>query len=272
MSSCDYCTLAFINPQPTWKELQPYYEADYVPYVPSSESDVQKCVQEVRQTGKYQSFSQSFSLLPSDRVLEIGPGGGTFLRVAQSVCRQAMGVEPSDEAVTVLRKQGCDVFHGELVDFSKSYQGERFSLVLMSHVLEHMPQPKEALLAIRQLISPQSRVVIWVPNAGSWAFRRIRGNWGGAELPRHLFHWNKKAMEVLSERTGMAVVEMSFSSPVVRVKHSIAAYIQYGLRVPGKLVWLVPSLLGKIAEHVGERWVTPETAMNMEVLLRMSAE
>ena len=91
-------------------------------------------------------------------------------------------------------------------------------------------------------------------------------------MPRHLFHWNKKAMEVLSERTGMAVVEMSFSSPVVRVKHSIAAYIQYGLRVPGKLVWLVPSLLGKIAEHVGERWVTPETAMNMEVLLRMSAE
>jgi SAM-dependent methyltransferase len=255
-----------MNPQPTWEELQPYYAIDYAPYRPLSASDLQKSVEKIRQTGRYESFG----LLSSDRVLEIGPGGGSFLAVAQRVCRQAMGVEPSKEAVTVLRKQGCDVFHGQLEDFAKSYQGERFSLVFLSHVLEHMPQPRQALRAIRQLISPESRIVIWVPNAGSWSFRHVKGDWMGTDLPRHLLHWNKKAIQVLADQTGMAVMEMGFTSPVGVVEQSIAAYVQYGFRVPGKLVWLVPSLVGKIAEIISHRWLTPETAMNMEVVLRMA--
>jgi hypothetical protein len=65
----------------------------------------------------------------------------------------------------------------------------------------------------------------------------------GTDLPRHLLHWNNKAIKVLADRTGMAIMEMGFTSPVGVVEQSITAYLQYGFRVPGKLVWLVPSLV-----------------------------
>jgi predicted SAM-dependent methyltransferase len=123
-----------------------------------------------------------------------------------------------------------------LEDFAKSYQGERFSLVFLSHVLEHMPQPRQALRAIRQLISPESRIVIWVPNAGSWSFRHVKGDWMGTDLPRHLLHWNKKAIQVLADQTGMAVMEMggAINSCVRSVRLSGSGQIGMARSKPGR--------------------------------------
>ncbi|MBI5891287.1 MAG: class I SAM-dependent methyltransferase [Nitrosomonadales bacterium] len=264
VSKCEQCTLAFTNPQPTWDELKPYYQRDYKPYQPASAAEFDRLLEDARRTGQYDGIQ----LDPGARVLEIGPGSGRFLSLAQRMCKEAIGVEPSEAAANMLRDQGCNVFQGHLDEFAESYSGEPFSLVFLSHVLEHIPQPLLALKSIRKIISSKSVVIIRVPNAGSWAFRFVKGDWMGTDLPRHLIHWDMRAFDILARRTDMQVVKTVFDSPPGIVEQAITAHAQYHFRIPRKLVWLVPKLNWSIAEKLSKKWITPETSMNIEIHLK----
>ena len=267
VSKCDQCTLAFTNPQPTWDELKPYYDSDYKPYQPASVTEFDRLLEEARRTGQYDGIK----LDPEARVLEIGPGSGRFLSLAQRICQEAIGIEPSEAAATMLRERGCNVFHGHLDEFAESYEGEPYSIVFLSHVLEHMPQPLMALKSIRKVISSKSVVIIRVPNAGSWAFRVVKGDWMGTDLPRHLIHWNKRAIDTLARRTDMHVVKAVFDSPPGIVEQAITARAQYQFKIPRKFLWLAPKLNWSIAEKLSKKWITPETSMNIEIHLRLAS-
>jgi len=267
VSKCDQCTLAFTNPQPTWDELKPYYDRDYKPYQPDSSTEFDRLLEDARRTGQYDGIK----LDPEARVLEIGPGNGRFLSLAQRICKEAIGIEPSEAAAKMLREQGCNVFYGKLDEFAESYNGAPYSLVFLSHVLEHMPQPLMALRSIRKVISSNADVIIRVPNAGSWAFRVVKGDWMGTDLPRHLMHWNKSAIDMLVRRSDMHVVKTVFDSPPGVVQQAIVAHAIHNFRLPEKLVWLAPKLNWMIAEKLSRKWITPETSMNIEVLLRLTS-
>ena len=266
VSRCNQCTLAFTNPQPTWDELKPYYDQSYQPYQPASAAEFNRLLEGARQTGKYDGIQ----LNPEARILEIGPGSGRFLSVAQRMCKEVVGVEPSEHAANMLRERGLHIFHGHLEEFAASYNGAPFSLVFLSHVLEHIPQPLVALKNIRKVISPTSIVIIRVPNAGSWAFRAVKGDWMGTDLPRHLTHWNRQAIDVLARRAGMHVVKAVFDSPPGITEQAITAYALHQLKIPKKLVWLAPKLNWSVAKKLSQKCVTPGTSMNMEIHLALA--
>ena len=266
VSRCEQCTLAFTNPQPTWDELKPYYDQSYQPYQPASAAEFNRLLEAARQTGQYDGIQ----LNQEARVLEIGLGSGRFLSVAQRMCKEAVGVEPSEHAENMLRELGLQIFHGHLEEFVASYNGAPFSLVFLSHVLEYIPQPFVALKCIAKVISPTSVVIIRVPNAGSWAFRAAKGEWMGTDLPRHLTHWNKQALDLLARRAGMHVVKAVFDSPPGITEQAITAYALPQLKIPKKLVWLAPKLNLSIAKKLSQKCVTPETSMNMEIHLALT--
>jgi SAM-dependent methyltransferase len=266
VDQCADCSLAFVNPQPDWEELKPYYAAEYAPYSSPGAKEIALLTTEARAKRAYDGVA----LRPEDRVLEVGPGSGRFLLSAQSVCDEVLGVEPSEEASKRVAALGCSVFNGQLEAFVASYTGKPFSLIFLSHVLEHMPSPLGALRAMRTVMDTKSRIVLRVPNAGSWAFRRLRGNWMGTDLPRHLTHWNLTAIQTLAARAKMRITHVEFTSPVGIVEQSLAAYAMHNLHVPGSIVWLSPAAVRKLASHLADRWIRPELAMNMEIHLSVA--
>ena len=57
----------------------------------------------------------------------------------------------------------------------------------MFHVLEHLYDPRAYLAAAHELLAPDGRLVVQVPNAASWQFRLLGRAWNGVDVPRHLF-------------------------------------------------------------------------------------
>lgn len=264
VETCNSCTVAFVNPQPSWEELQPYYTESYWPYQPAGAEELALILKAASQTGEYDRIK----LNPQDRVLEIGPGSGRFLLAAQHVCCSAVGVEPSPAATKILRAQGCNIHNSQFEEFARSYVGEKFSLVVMSHVLEHLPQPVDTVRQIKRMMKPDSVLLMRMPNAGSWAFQVVKGEWMGTDLPRHLIHWNARALTTLAQRTGMKIVKATYDSPPGIVAQAMTARARFGFRIPDRIVWLAPRLIDRIASRLSQRWVTPETAMNIEVHLQ----
>jgi SAM-dependent methyltransferase len=87
-----------------------------------------------------------------------------------------------------------------------------FAGITMFHVLEHVHDPRAYLEAARELLAPDGRLVVQVPNAASWQFRLLGRWWSGVDVPRHLFDFRDRDVEKLLEDCGMEVVRRKYFS------------------------------------------------------------
>jgi 2-polyprenyl-3-methyl-5-hydroxy-6-metoxy-1,4-benzoquinol methylase len=77
---CETCSHGFMNPQPSWEELAPYYSKDYDPYNPShaAHGPDDEVVAKAQRTGEFRHIK----IAPGNRILDVGCGAGYFLRIA----------------------------------------------------------------------------------------------------------------------------------------------------------------------------------------------
>ena len=61
------------------------------------------------------------------------------------------------------------------------------------------------LEAVRRLLGPNGRLVVEVPNFGSWQARLGGPDWFHIDVPRHLLHFDRRALEGVLERAGFVV-------------------------------------------------------------------
>ena len=232
---CADCLHGFMNPQPTWDELAPYYASDYGPYATdhaATDLDDEAATQRARRDGLLRHVPVSDGL----RILDFGCGGGWFLRIANRLGARGVGVEPSSVGVARARESGLEVFEGTLDQFLESgWDGEPFDLVTANHVLEHTPEPEDTLTRLRSLVSPAGTIWLAVPNAQSWAFSRLRAQWYSVDVPYHLHHFVPQSLELVAERAGLKVRRRSTHSLPRALAASFALYLRHRYLLPRTL-------------------------------------
>jgi SAM-dependent methyltransferase len=83
----------------------------------------------------------------------------------------------------------------------------RYDLVLLVHVLEHLPSPTDALSRIGRLLAPGGRLYVEVPNfAGPHAAP------GKQFHIAHIYNFTPATLRMLAAKTGLRVVK-AFTSP-----------------------------------------------------------
>jgi SAM-dependent methyltransferase len=82
----------------------------------------------------------------------------------------------------------------------------------MFHVVEHLYDPRRYLSAARDLLAPEGRLIVQVPNAASWQCRMLGGAWNGMDVPRHLFDYRDSDIEKLLANDGFEVIRRKYFS------------------------------------------------------------
>ena len=182
--------------------MYPAYEADH-----GMQSGFGDLVAQARQSGEFRYVKIKAGM----RILDVGCGGGAFLRVAQAIGADVMGVEPSENGVKTCKASGVPVFHGELTQYLES-NPEPFDLITSNHVVEHHPDPVRFLGEMRSALRKDGTIWISVPNAGSFFARVLKDDWHSADLPVHLQQFTRSSIRVAFERAGLQVNDISTSS------------------------------------------------------------
>jgi SAM-dependent methyltransferase len=78
--------------------------------------------------------------------------------------------------------------------------------VTMFHVLEHLYDPGEYLRAAHDLLAPEGRLIVQVPNAACWQFLLLGERWSGIDVPRHLTDFRSSDLDRLLESCGFEVL------------------------------------------------------------------
>lgn len=137
------------------------------------------------------------------RVLDVGFGDGRFLRFAAEAGWDAHGMEIDPKAVAAARASGLQVHQGDIGAALARFGPDSFDYLTMSHVIEHVHQPREALAAARALLRPGGTLWIETPNPESFGHRIFGDRWRDLDPPRHLCLSTREALVAATGRCGL---------------------------------------------------------------------
>ena len=137
------------------------------------------------------------------RLLEIGSGSGVFLNGMQLLGWQVEGIDVDPEAVAIARnKYSIEVRNGSLTE--QKYPSGTFDAVVMSHVIEHVPDPRALLSECRRVLAPGGTLVITTPNVRSLGHRRFQSAWVCLDPPRHLNIFSLNSLGTMVTDSGLS--------------------------------------------------------------------
>jgi SAM-dependent methyltransferase len=161
---CLTCGLVFQSPRMTEDESKIFYAKEYRQYYEGSEDPTSHNLKDQR--GRAESLYKFIQLVVPviNRHLDIGCSFGVLLlRFTESYHSQSFGIEPGMGHRAQAIKEGLTVY--ETFDNLEKHEKERFDLVSLSHVLEHLPDPVGYLVHLREsFLTPDSWLLLEVPN------------------------------------------------------------------------------------------------------------
>lgn len=157
---CRGCRLVYANPRPAPEELPPLY-AEYHGRWGMDEHSWGELMRGV--------FRESENLLEGTlngrktrRLLDVGCGFGSFVKIMQSRGWDGEGIDPSPVTVAAARSKGLPVRLGTIESFEAP--SAAYDVVTMFYVLEHLPDPMAALKKVHSLLAPGGTVLLRVPD------------------------------------------------------------------------------------------------------------
>lgn len=146
--------------------------------------------------------SRHANLTLDSRILDIGCGNGILLANLRLLgFRKLEGVEPFIQA---------DIDYGKVKIHRTplaGFVGGQYDLVMLHHVLEHLPEPAAAIEQLVKLLAPEGRLLIRIPIADCEAWRRYGADWVQLDAPRHLVIYSRRGLLELAERFGLELCE-----------------------------------------------------------------
>jgi len=149
-------------------------------------------------------FDKIIKFKPQGRLLDVGCSVGIFLDVARKNGFDVKGVEVSTWASEFAREKGFDVVTGGLLD--AAYPKKSFDVVVLNHVLEHLPKPVEILLEAKRILKDDGHLVIGVPNFGSYMAAIKKGKWASLQPDQHIWQFTHETLLRVLLKSGFSEV------------------------------------------------------------------
>lgn len=139
------------------------------------------------------------------RLLDVGANLGYFAREAATRF-DAIGIEPGAQTVSWGREHlGAPVQVGSIEDPHPEFT-RRFDAITMFDVIEHLPDPAQALARCREWLAPGGRLFLTTPDTGSLMARLLGRHWYYIDLTEHISLFSRQSLSTLLARTGFRIV------------------------------------------------------------------
>ena len=188
----------------------------------NSETSIGSEYTDIDSQGKRRNWISQFSYtrpyITGKTLLEIGVGAGQSILWFEEEGFDIDGIEPDGRNVSMINEklERGKVVESSVEEFSSK---EKFDVIWMSHVLEHITEPVEFLKKIKENLRDDGIFFIEVPNCEYKPMLK-----SSIEKNPHLFHFTKKSLIKLVEKIGYKVVTCDVFRPATKsegIRHKI---------------------------------------------------
>jgi len=199
------------SPRPLAKNLMTYYESNnYISHTDKNITLFDKVYQKARfYTTKSKVKKISKIKKSIQDVLDVGCGTGNFLNACLRKKWRIFGVEPHNDArVIAQQKTKSNNFYNSFETLEQQRPKQKFDVITLWHVLEHVPNLDSYIQSLKKLLKPNGVLIIAVPNFLSFDAQYYKSFWAAYDVPRHLWHFAPKAIELLFKKVDLQVVDI----------------------------------------------------------------
>jgi len=211
VNECHNCTALILAPPPDEATLQKAYDTSYYGETEEkfSSPNIETVLDHFR---KRRAKYASRFLKDNDKVLDIGCGNGRFLLHLLKFGKfRLFGTElESNSAKRAARIPEIKLKVGHLE--KELFEGEKFDVITMFHVFEHLTEPQETLEIISEIINIDGTLTISFPNISSLQSKLFKGKWLHLDPPRHLLFFKAKDFIRILESKGFTLVREKYIS------------------------------------------------------------
>ena len=207
IAECKSCTLRFTQNVPDAASISPYYKSEnYISHSNTSEGLINRLYQSVRKRTLKQKrkLIKKTTGVQQGNLLDVGSGTGAFVNEMKQAGWQVTGLEPDADA----RAMGKQSYNIDLSDISQLYQlpASSFDAITLWHVLEHVHDLHGYVAKLKSLLKENGKLFIAVPNYTSADAAIYKECWAAYDVPRHLFHFSPRTLQVLMEKHGLKLI------------------------------------------------------------------
>lgn len=148
-------------------------------------------------------------------VLEIGSGTGHTIFWLDQKGYQVTGIEPDLQNVSMInpKLKNSKILHCFIDDFDNV---EKYEIIWMSHVFEHLSEPEIFLEKIKKNMSEDSIFFLEIPNCEHPS--TLKDSIFGSP---HVYHFTSKSIRKLCEKHGFEIISSMVFRPASKIEGAI---------------------------------------------------
>ena len=162
-------------------------------------------------------FASFEKLVAGRRLLDLGCGAGHLVKVASEEGWDSLGIDTSAAAVALAQRMRANA--QEIDFFDPALDDQRFDVIVMSEVIEHIPHPPKFLARAFSLLAPGGLLYATTPNFDSLTRRVVGAEWAAIH-PEHISYFVTRTLARAVRQAGFTVERLSSRNtspaPIVR--------------------------------------------------------
>ena len=204
---CTNCHLVYQQELPSLEAVNNIYDTNDGGYFQDDYKGVDYSVGEdwIRGSAIFQiSILKQYykNQLSKATILDFGAGTGVLLHELKKVGATVEGIELSRWACQYGEKNfGVKMHDGDL--FSLSIPENKFDIIIMSHVIEHLPNPVEVVLKLKSWLKPGGILMIATPNVESTGEYLFKSKWLYYIPNEHLQLFSPHSIDFFFKKVGL---------------------------------------------------------------------
>ncbi len=206
---CKRCDLMYVNPRP--EDPEHVVISRHIETEDTGPDDLEKLQRIGKEQLQVRDYDVTRKLLNSlyprrGKLLEIGSGFGFLLAAFKADGWDVQGVDPNRQACKFASQfNHIDARPGTLEEMA--YDNETFDVVVMNHVIEHLPDPLAALKEINRVVRHSGHVVIETPRYDTLAFRLLGKRERSLSCEGHVYFFTTDSLRRTYEAAGFQLVD-----------------------------------------------------------------
>lgn len=200
---CSECELVYQYPVLSQEEINDIYSSNYFEYEVANHENFFHLMKLSLQDVNFEELAEK---LPSKNVLDIGCATGLLLNHLKGMGFHTTGVEICEASADyAINTHGLNVHKKPLEEVG--FEDESFSVVHLSHLIEHVPSPSSVLKEIHRILQKDGYMILTTPNEEGMFSRIYKEHWRSA-MPQHLHIFGMKNFVKFVKSIGFDVVQI----------------------------------------------------------------
>src|SRR3989442_4258514 len=217
---CLRCGHVYIHPIPAPAEVPSLYPATYYTVNPSSPIYLDGKVVEHKLVQDAQRLKRWTGLMPVRYIVDIGGGNmmplvkvkEVFGPDVETIC---LDLQFDAAALEAAKSSNIRMVQGNVESDLSALRDNGHDVIVLRQLIEHLRDPRAALLGLHRKLWPNGLLVIDTPNRGGLDYHLFkRRYWGGYHIPRHFHLFTQESLVKLLEETGYKIHLKGFTPSI----------------------------------------------------------